>query len=151
MLPDHQQWSPTSRRVGGFFPGVLEGDAYRFFVVRTLLSRLQARPIRARAGVRQLPQLLVHRSQPTQLPVGRPRFSPPPFNELVVYQFHFGVYFAEELKHGRDIRPHRVCKFLDAIGRIEYWAALGINAVMPLPFQNFRPKTASATTAPICL
>src|SRR5207244_10477549 len=52
-----------------------------------------------------------------------------------------GVYFAED-EQGHDLRPHRVWKFLDTAMRIEYWADLGINAVMPLPFHEF--QTASS-------
>jgi 1,4-alpha-glucan branching enzyme len=41
---------------------------------------------------------------------------------------------------GKDIRPHRVCKFLDVVDRIEYFADLGVNAIMPLPFQEYQTE-----------
>jgi 1,4-alpha-glucan branching enzyme len=47
------------------------------------------------------------------------------------------VFYARDAA-GTDIRPHRVCKILDVVDRIEYFCDLGINAVMPLPFQEFQ-------------
>ena len=35
----------------------------------------------------------------------------------------------------------RVSKFLDAVNRIKYLADLGVNAVMPLPFQEFQTES----------
>jgi 1,4-alpha-glucan branching enzyme len=46
-------------------------------------------------------------------------FNTPPFNELVVYQFHVGVYFAEDA-NGKDMRADRVSKLFDAMDRIPY-------------------------------
>src|SRR5207253_7721426 len=62
---------------------------------------------------------------------------PPPFNDLIVYQFHISVFYAKD-DAGKDIRPHRVCKILDVVDRIEYFADLGVNALMPLPFQEYQ-------------
>ena len=61
---------------------------------------------------------------------------------MSVYQFHFGVFYARDAA-GTDKRspPRQIAKFLDAIDRIEYWADLGINAVMPLPFHEFATDT----------
>ena len=64
-------------------------------------------------------------------------FRPPAFNDLIIYQFHIGVFYAKDAA-GHDIRPHRVCKFLDVVDRIEYFADLGVNAIMPLPFQEYQ-------------
>src|SRR5262249_43888597 len=47
------------------------------------------------------------------------------------YQLHIGVYYASDGQ--RDIRPHRVSKFLDAIGRVDYLSQLGVTAIQPLP------------------
>jgi 1,4-alpha-glucan branching enzyme len=54
-----------------------------------------------------------------------------------VYQFHVGVFHAVD-DAGHDRRPGRVATFLDALGRVEYLADLGVNAVQPLPFVEFR-------------
>ena len=64
-------------------------------------------------------------------------FHPPAFNDLIIYQFHIGVFFAKD-DQGRDIRPGRVSKYLDVVDRIKYLADLGVNAIMPLPFVEFQ-------------
>ena len=62
-----------------------------------------------------------------------PAFHTPPFSQLVVYQFHIGVFYATD-EQGNDIRANRVSKLFDALDRVPYLADLGINAVQPLPF-----------------
>ena len=58
----------------------------------------------------------------------------------IIYQFHIGVFYAKD-SAGTDIRPHRVCKILDVVDRIEYFSDLGVNAVMPLPFQEYQGES----------
>jgi len=123
----------------GFFPDIVEGDAYRFFVVGSGSQGFKRDPYARELSFDNYPNCACIVRSPDSYPWADHEFRAPAFDELVVYQFHFGVYFAEDTL-GRDIRPHRVCKFLDAVGRIEYWAALGINAVMPLPFQEFQTE-----------
>jgi 1,4-alpha-glucan branching enzyme len=125
---------------GGFFPSVKEGDTYRFYVVGAGSEGFKRDPYARELSFDGYPDCGCVVRRPHGYPWRDAAFTPPAFNELVVYQFHFGVYFAED-EQGRDIRPHRVCKFLDAVGRIEYWADLGINAVMPLPFQEFQTES----------
>ena len=67
-------------------------------------------------------------------------FRPPAFNDLIIYQFHVGRFYAADAD-GRDRRPGRVAKFLDLLDRIEYWADLGITAIEPLPIQEFPHDT----------
>lgn len=123
----------------GFFPGVRSGDLYRFYVVGTGSEGFKRDPYARELAMSGYPNCgCVVRSN-DEYPWSAPDFRTPDLNQLVVYQFHFGVYFAEDAM-GRDIRPHRVCKFLDAVGRIEYWADLGITAVLPLPFQEFQTE-----------
>lgn len=64
-------------------------------------------------------------------------FRQPAFNDLLIYQFHIGVFYAKD-DQGRDIRPGRVSKYLDVVDRIKYLADLGVNAIMPLPFVEFQ-------------
>jgi 1,4-alpha-glucan branching enzyme len=125
----------------GFFVGVEEGDHYRFYVVGTGSAGLKRDPYARELSFDNYPDCGCVVRSPDTYPWRDTAFRAPAFSELIVYQFHFGVYFAED-EQGRDIRPHRVCKFLDAAQRIEYWADLGINALMPLPFQEF--QTASS-------
>jgi 1,4-alpha-glucan branching enzyme len=132
VADEHGRW-------GGFFPGIVEGDAYRFFVVGTGSQGFKRDPYARELAFDNYPSCTCIVRNPDRYPWADEEFRAPPFNELVIYQFHFGVYFAED-EQGRDIRPHRVSKFLDAVGRIEYWAELGVNAVMPLPFQEFQTE-----------
>jgi|Tabmets5t2r1_1033131.scaffolds.fasta_scaffold16145_2 hypothetical protein len=60
-----------------------------------------------------------------------------PMGATLAYQFHVGVCSARGAD-GEDNRPGRVAKFLDAFDRLEYPAALGVNAVQPLPLVEFR-------------
>ncbi|HEX4975647.1 MAG TPA: alpha-amylase family glycosyl hydrolase, partial [Pseudomonadales bacterium] len=61
----------------------------------------------------------------------------PAFNDLVIYQFHIGRFYAVD-ENGNDARTQRVGKFLDIIGRIDYLKKLGINAIEPLPIVEFQ-------------
>jgi 1,4-alpha-glucan branching enzyme len=127
---------------GGFFPGVKDGDLYRFWVVGQGSGSSEgfkrdpyARELEVRFGdwypcnciVRDPHDYRWHDSQ----------FQTPDFSDLIIYQFHIGVFYAKN-DAGKDIRPNRVCKILDVIDRIEYWKDLGVNAVMPLPFQEYQ-------------
>jgi len=148
--PDREPWPKPDAQLlrrdaqgnwGGFFPGVEDGDTYRFYVVGTGSEGFKRDPYARELAFDSYPNCSCIVRSPNTYPWRDTAFRAPAFAELIVYQFHFGVYYAED-EQGRDLRPHRVCKFLDAVERIEYWADLGINAVMPLPFQEF--QTASS-------
>jgi len=140
VLPDEQLLVADERGVwGGFFPDIVEGDAYRFFVVGSGSQGFKRDPYARELAFDNYPNCSCIVRSPNSYPWADEAFRPPPLNELVVYQFHFGVYFAQDAQ-GHDIRPHRVCKFLDAAARIEYWAELGVSAIMPLPFQEFQTE-----------
>ena len=64
----------------------------------------------------------------------------PAFNDLIIYQFHIGTYYGTD-SLGNDIRPSRVCTFLDVLDRLEYLVDLGINALEPLPVVEFPTET----------
>lgn len=121
----------------GFVPGVRDGDLYRFYVVGTGSEGFKRDPYARELEFDGYPDCNCIVRDPGDYPWHDAGFRPPAFSELIVYQFHIGVFFAED-PGGEDIRRGRVCKILDAAGRIEYWADLGINAVMPLPFQEYQ-------------
>jgi 1,4-alpha-glucan branching enzyme len=123
----------------GYFPGAKDGDLYRFYVVGTGSEGFKRDPYARELEMRGDPwypcNCIVR--DPGAYVWNDEGFRPPPFNDLIVYQFHIGVFYATD-DRGNDIRPHRVCKILDVVDRIEYFADLGVNAVMPLPFQEYQ-------------
>jgi 1,4-alpha-glucan branching enzyme len=124
---------------GGFFPGVKDGDRYRFWVVGQGSEGFKrdphARELEVRAGDWYPCNCIVR--DPNTYPWHDAGFRTPDFSDLLIYQFHIGVFYAKDAA-GQDIRPNRVCKILDVVDRIQYWADLGVNAVMPLPFQEYQ-------------
>ncbi|MFO0940253.1 MAG: hypothetical protein U0930_05745 [Pirellulales bacterium] len=131
----HGYWS-------GFFPGVKDGDRYRFWVVGEGAGSTEgfkrdpyARELEVREGDWYPCNCIVR--DPKEYRWHDDGFEMPDFSDLIVYQFHIGVFYAKN-DQGKDIRHDRVSKILDAIDRIEYWKDLGVNAVMPLPFQEYQ-------------
>lgn len=66
-------------------------------------------------------------------------FKPPAFEELIVYQFHAGTYYATD-DRGADARPGRGARFLDVLHRVDYFVELGVTAVQPLPIVEFSTR-----------
>ena len=121
----------------GFVPGVTDGDLYRFYVVGTGSEGFKRDPYARELEFDDYPDCNCIVRNPAGYPWHDAGFRPPDFSDLIIYQFHIGVFYAKD-ETGRDIRPHRVCKILDVIDRIAYFADLGVNAVMPLPFQEYQ-------------
>lgn len=124
---------------GGFVPGVQDGDLYRFYVVGTGSEGFKRDPYARELEMDGYPDCDCIVCDPSDYHWHDAGFHPPAFNDLIVYQFHIGVFYAKD-DAGKDIRRHRVCKILDVVDRIEYFADLGVNAVMPLPFQEFQSE-----------
>lgn len=122
---------------GRFVPGVRAGDLYRFYVVGTGSEGFKRDPYARELEFDGYPDCDCIVCEPANYQWHDVDFHPPAFNDLIVYQFHIGVFYAKD-DNGNDIRQHRVNKILDVIDRIEYWVDLGVNAVMPLPFQEYQ-------------
>jgi 1,4-alpha-glucan branching enzyme len=116
----------------GSFPGVADGDRYRFWTVGPAGQGYKRDPRAAELSLRGYPGCDCLVRGPNAYPWHDAGFRPPAFSDLIVYQFHIGVYYAVD-EQGRDIRRDRVSKFLDVLGRLEHLADLGVNAVQPLP------------------
>ena len=118
----------------GFVAGVTEGTAYRYWIVGAGSEGFKrdpyARELRYPAGTEDYANSNCIVRDPGGYQWVSPAFNTPPFHELVVYQFHIGVYFAED-QNGNDMRTDRVSKLFDALDRIPYIADLGFNAVQP--------------------
>lgn len=128
---------PATGHWTGFFPGVADGTQYRFFVVGQQGSGFKRDPWARELELNGYPNCNCIVRDPTSYPWHDHGFRPPAFNDLIVYQFHVGVFYARD-DHGKDIRHNRVSKFLDALDRIEYLADLGVNALQPLPLVEFQ-------------
>ena len=116
----------------GFFPGVADGARYRYYIVGKQGAGLKRDPWARELELNGYPDCNCIVRGPNAYPWHDQNFHPSAFNDLIVYQFHFGVFYAVDAQ-GNDIRTGRVGKFLDALDRIEYLADLGVTALQPLP------------------
>jgi 1,4-alpha-glucan branching enzyme len=117
----------------GFIPGVVDGTAYQYFVVGPGGAGFKRDP-RARELQFGGPNCIVR--DPAVFPWHDEGYRPPAFEDLIVYQFHVGVFYARDAE-GRDRRAYRAAKLLDALDRVEYLVDLGVNAIQPLPLVEF--------------
>lgn len=120
---------------GGFVAGVEDGTHYRFYVVGEGGEGAKRDPY-ARELTHDWPDSLCIVRDPSSYPWHDHGYRPPAFNDLVVYQFHVGTYYAVG-DDGSDRRGARSATFLDVIDRVPYLADLGINAIEPLPVVEF--------------
>ena len=128
--PETGDWS-------GFFPGVQPGTKYRFYVQGAGGTGFKRDPRARELELYGYPDCDAIVVDPAAYPWHDQDFRPPPFDRLVVYQFHVGVFWARD-ERGRDRRAHRTAKLLDAIDRVPYLADLGVTAVQPLPVVEFQ-------------
>jgi 1,4-alpha-glucan branching enzyme len=128
---------PVTGHWTGFFSGVVDGTKYRFFVAGSGGSGFKRDPWARELELHGYPDCDAIVRDPDSYPWHDQGFEPPAFNNLIVYQFHVGRFYAID-DQGRDRRPYRVAKFLDALDRIEYLADLGVNALQPLPVVEFQ-------------
>ena len=116
----------------GYVDGVKEGARYKFFVQGQLPKPEWKRDPWARELTKDpahpFSESIVHRPDSfTWHDVG---YEPPYFHDLVIYQLHIGTF------NGPN-RKTRVAKFLDVLGKLDYLAALGVNALLFLPIVEF--------------
>lgn len=117
---------------GGFVPDLKEGERYMFYVVgppggtEGLKRDPYARDLTDDPGWPDCQCLLI---DPNVFPWHDQGFRPPSFHELIIYQFHIGVWY---IPAGRNNGT-----FLDVIEKLPYLKSLGINAIQPLPVVEF--------------
>lgn len=116
----------------GFIPGVANGTKYRFWIVGDGGAGLKRDPYARELEMYGWPEVDCIVRNANDYPWHDAGFQPPPFNDLIVYQFHVGTFYARDVS-GNDIRQGRISKFLDVLDRVKYLADLGVNAVQPLP------------------
>jgi len=121
----------------GFVEGVRDGTPYRFWVVGTGSAGFKRDPYARELGTEPpFPDCDCLVRDPGGYPWHDQGYRAPDFRDLVIYQLHFGVFYGVD-EQGRDTRPHRRSKFLDLLDRLDYLRELGVNAIQPLPMQEF--------------
>ncbi|GAA2715198.1 alpha amylase C-terminal domain-containing protein [Actinoplanes palleronii] len=121
----------------GFFPGVEAGTKYRFYVLGTGGEGFKRDPQARELELYGYPECDALVVDDRVYPWHDRDWRPPDFADLIVYQFHVGVFAASD-RSGRDRRAHRTAKLLDAVQRVPYLADLGVTAVQPLPVNEFQ-------------
>ena len=129
-LPNSEDWA-------GFFANVHDGTKYRFFVQGPRASGFKRDPRARELEIAGYPDCDCLVRDPEDYPWHDAGYVPPRFDDLIVYQFHVGVFYARN-SQGRDIRRGRVAKLLDALDRVEYLVDLGVTAIQPLPLVEFQ-------------
>ncbi len=132
----NNQSADLLRTGGGFWacfvPGLMAGEKYMYYVVgpeggtEGLKRDPYARDLTDDPMWPECQCLLI---DPGAFPWHDREFRPPPFHELVIYQFHIGVWY---IPAGRNNGT-----FLDVIEKLPYLKSLGINAIQPLPIVEF--------------
>lgn len=123
----------------GFFAIVGYGWKYRFWTRGSGGEGFKRDPRAIELEFENYPNCNCRIIEPRDYPWHDQDFTPPAFNDLIIYQLHIGVFYAK--RNGIDIRANRVSKFLDVIDRIEYLASLGVNALQPLPVSEWQGET----------
>jgi 1,4-alpha-glucan branching enzyme len=124
----------------GFVPNVADGATYKFYVIGEGSEGYKRDPYaRELALDPPFPHSNCVVRDPATYRWHDQGFRPPRFNDLIVYQLHIGTFYAADAA-GNDRRPRQVATFLDVLDRIEYLAELGVNALEPLPVDEFPPE-----------
>ena len=133
--------NPSTGIWGGFVPGIKDGDPYLFYVVGASGQDFKRDPYAREMGLDPIwPDCDCVVRDPTSYPWHDQGFRPPDFSDLIIYQFHFGTYYATDAD-GKDRREKPGGTFLDALFHFDHWLGLGINAVEPLPIVEFESQT----------
>src|SRR5947209_11152351 len=127
---------PASGHWTGFIPGIGVGSRYRYYIEAAGASELKRDPRARELDFSGPPDADCVVTNAWTYPWHDAGYRAPDFNELIVYQLHIGRFYARD-DTATDRRIGRVAKLLDALDRAEYLAALGVNAIQPLPLVEF--------------
>jgi 1,4-alpha-glucan branching enzyme len=114
----------------GFVEGLKDGDQYLFYVEGTGSSGYKRDPHARLLTIQPaFPLANCVLVDPGDFPWHETGFRAAAFSDLVIYQLHVGTF---------SIAPgNSEGNFLDVLERVPYLAALGVNALEPLPIQEF--------------
>jgi 1,4-alpha-glucan branching enzyme len=113
----------------GFVPGIVNGICYKYYVVGTGSRGYKRDPYAREISADSLNSNCVVRN-PCAYPWHDQAFQRPDFNDLVIYQLHVGTFYMPEARADGG-------NFLDILDKLDYLAALGVNAIEPLPVVEF--------------
>lgn len=120
----------------GFFPDARKGQTYKYWVAGPGSSGYKRDPYARELEGRNWNCVIC---DPREYPWHDAGFAPPTFEELIIYQFHVGTFYATD-DRGADARHGRGARFLDVLDRVPYLAELGVTAVQPLPIVEFQTR-----------
>jgi 1,4-alpha-glucan branching enzyme len=113
----------------GYVAGARDGHEYKFWVVGDGTEGYKRDPYaRELTGNYPFSNCVVR--DPDAYPWRVRDFRPPPFNDLIIYQLHVGVW-------NGPTRESRTAKLLDVLGKLRHLVDLGINAIQLLPIVEF--------------
>lgn len=102
-----------------------DGFIYRYYVVGLNSSGYKRDPYARELAFAAFPDYSCIVRDQNAYPWHDQGFLTPEFSEIVIYQFHIGVFAIQ--------RPGIPSNFLDLLGKVEYLADLGVNLLQPLP------------------
>lgn len=115
----------------GFVPGAHENSSYKFYIEGEGTSGYKRDPhARELSHSPAYPRNDCIVRDPRGYPWHDLGYHTPRFNDLIIYQLHVGVFYGPD-------RLRRPAKFLDVLRKLDYFLALGINAIQLLPIVEF--------------
>lgn len=142
----NDNWQPVEERRlqrnsdntwSGFIKGVRDGDYYRFYIANRGVQPYKRDPYARELEFYGYPDCDCIVRDPTSYPWHDTQHQTPAFNDLIIYEFHIGRFYAADA-NGNDARQVRVGKFLDVLDQIPHLLTLGVNAIEPLPIVEFQ-------------
>ncbi|MCW2240556.1 alpha amylase C-terminal domain-containing protein [Azospirillum canadense] len=120
----------------GFVPFLADGAPYLFWIRGRGTSGFKRDPYARELGTNPpFPNSPCVARNAANYPWHDAGWRPPAFHELIIYQLHVGVFWAVDA-FGKD-RRKSYGRFLDVVEKIPYLQDLGINAIQPLPVQEY--------------
>jgi 1,4-alpha-glucan branching enzyme len=115
----------------GFVGAAEEGDPYGFWVVGPEGTGYKRDPYaRELSPASAFPNCNSLIRSATEYPWHDSAFGTPEFSNMIIYQLHIGTYSPST--------PGVASTFVDVIGKIPYFVALGVNVLQPLPVDEMK-------------
>ena len=122
----------------GFVRGLPDGSQYMLWLVGEAGAGLKRDPYaRELTADPPFPRSRCVLRDPALYPWHDETYRTSSLRDLVIYQFHIGAFWARD-RFGSDVRRSRPGRFLDVLDRIGYLRELNVNAIQPLPIQEYR-------------